>query len=655
MLTETNRKWNELDYYKEGQTLYGRDEEVYSISNGIKRNIQTVIYGQSGVGKSSLLFAGVFPELRKDSFFPIFIRLGVIPPTDYVKAIKEQVLEEAKSEKLHLGKPALNCTIKDDEVYKKGDLWSFFHTVEFTDDNGEIFIPVLVFDQFEEVLNDKKTFASAKELLLELYTLLDNNRIITENLIQYSNYRVVLSLREDYLYCLEELIDKFNLSEFRHNRYRVKWLKERNARTVITKTFGDALKSDEVDDICSRIIEKATNESGDISTICLSLVCSILEMRNQNKVIEGKDFGSMDDYIYKYYSLKMDVVSYKARKYLEQHLITPDGRRNSVDFNEAVRSGQVTQPELELLISNRLLRRVTLTGNTRIEYIHDIIPKVVVKKKNQFFYYIKNTFKERHNIAGTASKSEFIVSLLSYCICMALLCTAFTALYDMYPVVAVAGSGLSMYFVLKLLLSLLIRRAHDVGLSGWRCLNFKLFEESEINPYVAKTSYHYAQTVSLIDFWLGRYSKKSQFLNVAINRYEFIASLVKECKTVIWCLLLLCFADWVDNENLYGVVQVFVIIMAALIIFNVQLAYSKRLNYNGINPFYGMIPVYDLVLFVICFKKDTLETPAVCTKNWKRLYLISGFVLLSFFVTYATYVFCTSFIIGFIGGLLHSL
>lgn len=646
MLTETTRKWNELDYYKEGQTLYGRDEEVYSISNGIKRNIQTVIYGQSGVGKSSLLFAGVFPELRKDSFFPIFIRLGVIPPTDYVKAIKEQVLEEAKSEKRHLGKQALICTIKDDEVYKKGDLWSFFHTVEFTDDNGEIFIPVLVFDQFEEVLNDKKTFASAKELLLELYTLLDNNRIITENLIQYSNYRVVLSLREDYLYCLEELIDKFNLSEFRHNRYRVKWLKERNARIVITKTFGDALKSDDVDDICRWIIEKATNESGDISTICLSLVCSILEMRNQNKVIEGKDFGSMDDYIYKYYSLKMDVVSYKARKYLEQHLITPDGRRNSVDFNEAVRSGLVTQPELDLLISKRLLRRVTLTGNTRIEYIHDIIPKVVVKKKKQFFYYIKNTFKERHNIAGTASKPEFIVSLLFYCICMALLYTVFASLYDMYPVVAGAGSYLSMYFVLKLLLSLLIRRAHDVGLSGWHCLNFKLFEESEINPYVPKTSYHYAQTVSLIDFWLGRYSKKSQFLNVAINRYEFIASLVKECKTVIWCFLLLNIAELVNNEILYGVVQVFVIILAALSVFIVQLAYSKRLNYNGINPFYGMIPVYDLVLFIKCFKKDTLETPAVCTKNWKRLYLISGFVLFSFFVTVCMPFLLFAFIIG---------
>ena len=80
---------------------------------------------------------------------------------------------------------------------------------------------------------------------------------------------------------------------------------------MITKTFGDALKSDEADDICSRIIEKATNESGDISTICLSLVCSILEIRNQNKVIEGKDFGSMDDYIY-----NDSVQLYGLKKYL---------------------------------------------------------------------------------------------------------------------------------------------------------------------------------------------------------------------------------------------------------------------------------------------------------------------------------------------------
>jgi hypothetical protein len=80
--------------------------------------------------------------------------------------------------------------------------------------------------------------------------------------------------------------------------------------------------------------------------------------------------------------------------------------------------------------------------------------------------------------------------------------------------------------------------------------------------------------------------------------------------------------------------------MAALSIFNVQLAYSKRLNYKGISPFFGMIPFYDLVLFVKCFKKDTLETPIAHTKTWKRLYIISGIVLLSFFVTvYATYLF----------------
>lgn len=69
--------WNELDYYKEGQPIYGRDEDIRKISNSICQNLQTTLYGQSGIGKSSLLFAGIFPILRNEDYFPMFIRLGL--------------------------------------------------------------------------------------------------------------------------------------------------------------------------------------------------------------------------------------------------------------------------------------------------------------------------------------------------------------------------------------------------------------------------------------------------------------------------------------------------------------------------------------------------------------------------------------------------
>ena len=44
------KKWNMLDSYSEGQAIYGRDAEISTIEESILYNIQTFIYGKSGIG-----------------------------------------------------------------------------------------------------------------------------------------------------------------------------------------------------------------------------------------------------------------------------------------------------------------------------------------------------------------------------------------------------------------------------------------------------------------------------------------------------------------------------------------------------------------------------------------------------------------------------
>ena len=643
-----SKRWNELDYYKEGQTLHGRDEEICSVSTGIERNIQTVIYGQSGVGKSSLLFAGVFPELRKKGFFPIFIRLGAIPPQDYIKYIKDIVLKVAQTENRDLGKYALNCSIKDIDIHNNDDLWSFFHSTEFSDNNGDIYIPVLVFDQFEEILNDKNTYEYAQQLLLELYTLMDNTRIIPDNCIQYSNYRVVFSLREDYLYCLEELVDKFNLSELRYNRYRIKWLSRQNARKVILNTFGESLSPENSDEICNTIIDKTTNESGDISTIYLSLICSILDMKYEGGIIELRGLNSIDDYIYKYYKQKMDVVSYKAKKYLEQHLITPDGRRNSLDYYEAIRSGQITLVELDLLIENRMLRKVTLTGNSRIEYIHDVIAKLVVKKTHNAWYYVKKTFKERHNITGTASKEEMVKTNIFLCTLQVVSPSliafgiSFTDNYDFLGL-WIFLLGVIFYYIYKLMLSLQIRRAHDVGISGWTLFSSKYNGESELIPYIPKTSYYYCQSSSFKNIILGIFNS-TQFTKLGICKYEFLANFVKGTKIIYWMLLFSLSIYFLDFSESFEMAKKSIILMFCLVLIypemiNVSLYFYKRLNYMNVNPWHGLIPFYNIYLYVKCFKNDTLENNLYKTKIRYIIYpfIVSSILLFVLFMIIWTF------------------
>src|SRR5688572_8719726 len=55
--------------------FFGREKETEELVRLIRRNTLTVLFGQSGLGKSSLLQAGAFPLLREADFLPLYIRL----------------------------------------------------------------------------------------------------------------------------------------------------------------------------------------------------------------------------------------------------------------------------------------------------------------------------------------------------------------------------------------------------------------------------------------------------------------------------------------------------------------------------------------------------------------------------------------------------
>ena len=55
--------------------FYGRDEEVAELSRRVQRKLLTVLFGQSGLGKTSILRAGVVPRLRGQGYCPIYVRI----------------------------------------------------------------------------------------------------------------------------------------------------------------------------------------------------------------------------------------------------------------------------------------------------------------------------------------------------------------------------------------------------------------------------------------------------------------------------------------------------------------------------------------------------------------------------------------------------
>lgn len=527
--------WNELDYYKEGQPIYGRDEEIWKVSNGICQNLQTIIYGQSGIGKSSLLFAGVFPQLRKENYFPVFIRLGIPSKKPYSDRVIEEVLKETSRTDSSIGKVPivykttiqLERSSEDDHAWK---LWNFFSTTQFSDAQGQPYIPVLVFDQFEEVLNNLETHNQAEQFLLDIYSLIDDTRISPDGCIPYSNLRVVFSLREDYLYCLEDIIDKFNLNELRFNRYRITAMSDKNARDVIMLTsddIGGCLEKGKEQLICDKIIEesKSNNYIGEISTLMLSLICSIQYENANDGIIEYESLANNTDYLYNYYSSKMSVVEYKTQEYLEDKLITSDGRRNSIDLKDAKDSGKVSDDAIDSLVKTRIIRLVSSGGNSqRIEFIHDTLTKVISKKKKTLWQCFIHACKNIGNFSGHADRKEFIASFLPFLfsffglyLCLLIVLPERTLLrVNSFDSFFSAGKLYSdilgsykwiFYYVFLFGIAICVptsaRRCHDFGKSGWKAFVY-LFAL----PFKPSSSVLYKSTSSGIT-WRRIFIQKS--------------------------------------------------------------------------------------------------------------------------------------------------
>ena len=73
--------WLGLFSYSEETLAYfhGRDEETGELCRRVQRKLLTVLFGQSGLGKTSLLRAGIVPRLRAESFCPVYVRIDYAP------------------------------------------------------------------------------------------------------------------------------------------------------------------------------------------------------------------------------------------------------------------------------------------------------------------------------------------------------------------------------------------------------------------------------------------------------------------------------------------------------------------------------------------------------------------------------------------------
>lgn len=424
--------WKGLNFYTEGEVLYGRNAEIQSLSQYIFNNTQTVLYGRSGIGKSSILNAGIFPKARLAGMVPIGIRLKHGDTYNYLEQIRNAIT--AGGLKMQEILPAINGTENE-------TLWEFMHRHTFCNEEGEQRVPLLVFDQFEEIFTLQKNEKIKREFFRQLGNLL--NEVKPAYIVEYENknrqqqgnqqetkvvssgafkglslklnirrndtdgqsvarylerpnYHIVFAMREDFLSSLE--LYASSIPVMKDNRFGLLPINEEQAADII-RLPRKGLVNDEVTKL---IIQQVTGRMDfeldgkpeiEVDAAVLSLFLSRLYIKkpeNEEQITAELVNNYSGHIIYDFYvdsitsnEAENEILSKDTVLLLENQLLTREGRRNNVSRSDLIAQG-VTDAELNILIDKRKLLRQFHHGNDiRIEYIHDILCPVVKERKEQ--------------------------------------------------------------------------------------------------------------------------------------------------------------------------------------------------------------------------------------------------------------------------------
>ncbi|HKO57561.1 MAG TPA: WD40 repeat domain-containing protein, partial [Thermoanaerobaculia bacterium] len=397
--------WPGLDPFDEADREYfhGRAAESGELLRLVRREQLTVVFGRSGLGKTSLLKAGLFPLLRGEDSLPVYVRLD---HGDGAPSPREQIFH------------ALRAACDADRVQATrpaGDesLWSFFHRrdAEFWSERNRPMTPVIVLDQFEEIFTlgqeSEGSRARSAAFLAELSDLVENRPpdAVRQALeaeptaarsfdFKRSTVKLVLSFREDFLAEMEGL--KEGMPSLMYNRFRLLAMSGAQAFEVITRAGGHLVD----DEVARRIIRLAwKNEPSppvdpseypgiEIDPALLSVVCSELNHKRQQAqppleritpfLLEGADREILTGF----YERGMGDLDPRARAFVEDQLITGSGYRDSHDLEDALALPGVSSEALDALIRRRLLRIDERQGMRRLELSHDVLARVVRESRD---------------------------------------------------------------------------------------------------------------------------------------------------------------------------------------------------------------------------------------------------------------------------------
>jgi hypothetical protein len=387
--------WIGLASYTEETRGYfhGRDEEGAELARRVQRKPLTVLFGQSGLGKTSLLRAGLVPRLRDEGFCPVYVRIDYAPESPPPAEQIKQAIFKATAEAGHWSRPGA--------AIEGESLWEFLHHRGdlLRDADGRPLLPLLIFDQFEEIFtlgqSDDAGRLRARQFLEDLADLVENRppaaleaRLEEDEAdaeqfdFARADYRILIALREDYLAHLESL--KNIMPSVTQNRMRLARMNGVQALTAVLKP-GGRLVSQEVAEAIVRFVAGGSEVSNaEVEPSLLSLVCRELNnariARGAAEISVGLLAGSRDTILTEFYERTLADQPAGVRRVIEDELLTESGHRESLAeqrVQKALAAEGADPDALIKLVNRRLLRIEERLDVRRVELTHDVLCSVV--------------------------------------------------------------------------------------------------------------------------------------------------------------------------------------------------------------------------------------------------------------------------------------
>ena len=259
----------------------GREQDVKRLRTRIAgtQHKLTVIHGQSGVGKSSILQGGLIPALQQEPIgerdaVPIFLRVY----TNWIELLGESLKTETlKSTNDQLSPHSTDTIIQ--KLRKNADKY---------------LLTVLIFDQFEEfffVYTDKiqrKPFYDFFRICLDIPFV-----------------KIVLSLREDYLHYLLELDRLVDLTVTNNNildkdiRYYLGNFSPPDATTVI-QTLTEKTRFYLQAELITELVKELAGDMGEVRPIELQIVGTQLQTEQITTLAKYREFGNKEKVVEKF-------------------------------------------------------------------------------------------------------------------------------------------------------------------------------------------------------------------------------------------------------------------------------------------------------------------------------------------------------------------